>query len=367
MNKLEWLHRALTALGLVLGVWSTAIAQESATADVPVVIRAGEDLKFTIRLDEAPSIDGNVQFTVIGPDTGFSAGADAKAGRTDCPASILIPEAATGGMWRLHIEGFFTGAKLLPLKSTDVDFEVVPNEHLVFPTGAEVRINLSQVQLLRTAAARLQLQVQNFKAALAPYNEDSAENNRAVLKIIQKNIDEAMKSLDATQSSFHALAGEAAQSAAEQAFFDDLRTSYELVLARFEKGHFYSGRIASLDSTNLIEVAQTTRPEEGHTILAEAALHPFEQNELAYEIVADTQSLRFDLKVRSNPQGAEVCYHKRGDPCHPNPENTDTTIKSLVLGVYLVQFKKTGYVTEEREHDPYTDPNHEIDVELQPQ
>ena len=99
-------------------------------------------------------------------------------------------------------------------------------------------------------------------------------------------------------------------------------------------------------------------------MMAEAALRPFEQNELAYKTVADAQSLTFDLTVKSNPDGAGVRYHRRGDPCHPNPDTTNTTIMSLPYAIWLVQFQKAGYTTKEVEHDPFREPNHVINVEL---
>jgi hypothetical protein len=77
--------------------------------------------------------------------------------------------------------------------------------------------------------------------------------------------------------------------------------------------------------------------------------------------------LVFDLNANSNPAGAAVCYHRRGDPCRPNPEATKTVIKSLPYALWLVQFQKTGYSIEEREHNPFTDPNHVINVELRQQ
>jgi hypothetical protein len=115
------------------------------------------------------------------------------------------------------------------------------------------------------------------------------------------------------------------------------------------------------------EAAQTKKPEVGYTIVVQAALRPFEQNELAYKIVADTESLVFDLNVTSTPAGAAVCYHRRGDPCRPNPDATNTVTKSLPYALWLVQFQKAGYNTEEREHDPFRDPNHVINVELRQQ
>jgi hypothetical protein len=145
--------------------------------------------------------------------------------------------------WHLRIIGFLTGTKALPLKSTDTTFEVIANENLVFPSSAEVRINPSQVQLLRTAAMRLQLQVQNFKAALAQYEKRSAD----IEKTTRRNIGEAIESLKATQSSFRELAGANSQPVAEQVFFDDIRASYGTVLAGLDKGQLWSGFGASPD------------------------------------------------------------------------------------------------------------------------
>ena len=366
MSKNRGLRSALTVIGLVLVCCSVAPAQESATVDVPEIIEAGETLNFTIKLDKAPNFDGGViQFSILGPDVQISTSTAAfTAGQKDCHAGIQIPPAAAGGKWHLRIYGFFTGIKTLPLKSEDTTFEVKAKENLVFPSSAEVQVNPSQVQLLRTAATRLQFQVQDLKAALALYKEDA---DGAVTKIVQRNIGNAIESLNTTQRLFHELAASATHPVAEQVFFDDLRTSYEAVLARLDKVQLRSGFGAAPDSVSLIETAQTKKPQMGYTIVAQAALRPFEQNELAYKIVADTQSLTFDLGVNSNPAGAAVCYHRRGHPCHPNSDATNTVLKSLPYAIWLVQFRKAGYRTEEREHDPFREPNHIINADLQPE
>src|SRR5579862_5666803 len=96
MNKHLRLRATLTLIGFLLMICFPAPAQESAIVGVPDVIKAGEMLSFTIKLDKAPSFDGGiVQFTVIGPDVAISASTVVlKAGQTDCPASIRIPAAA---------------------------------------------------------------------------------------------------------------------------------------------------------------------------------------------------------------------------------------------------------------------------------
>jgi hypothetical protein len=357
------LRGLLIVIGLLLTVCKCTSAQEAAIVDAPEVIKAGEVLNFTIRLDKAPNFDGGVvQFSVVGPDTEIGTSSSPfVAGQRDCHVGFRIPAAATGGKWHLRINGFFIETRQLPLKSADITFQVIANENLVFPSSAEVRINPSQVQLFRTSATKLQLQVQEFKASLASHE---ASPTGSVTTIVRKNIGSAIEAVNATQSSFHNLEGSAKQPIAEQIFFDDLRASYARVLAKLNSGSLRSGFVAPQHSASVREVAQRMKPEIDNAMMAEAALRPFEQNELAYKAVADAQSLTFDLTVKSSPAGAGVCYHRHGDPCRPNPDATNTTIMSLPYAIWLVQFQKEGYATKEVEHDPFREPNHVIDVEL---
>ena len=93
-------------------------------------------------------------------------------------------------------------------------------------------------------------------------------------------------------------------------------------------------------------------------------MRSFEQNELAYQTVADAQSLVFNLDVQSVPEGATVCYHRRNDPCHQHPNETNSTIPALPYAIWIVHFEKAGYRPEDREHDPFRESNHVIVVEL---
>jgi hypothetical protein len=352
---------ALTLVGLGLLFSSPSQGQESATVSLPTIIKAGEFLSFTVKLDKPPSFDGGaVQFTLIAPDTTISTSTETvKAGQTNCAGRIQIPPDGAGGEWRLHIDGFFAGTKVFPLKSEDMRFQVIPFEHLVLPSSAEVHITPSQVQLLRAAATQLQLQIQEFKAALDVDEKDTKD----VVKIVRANIESATKSLSLTQSSFHALSGPSAQSTPEQVFFDDLRVSYQTVLDGLRNPQ-RAGTAWSLKMITQTSPAQSPKPKLSDTFLVQAALRSFEQNELAYKLVADTQSLTFDLTANSNPAGAAVCYHRRGDPCHPNPDATNTVIKSLPFAIWFVEFQKEGFRTIEREHDPFREPNHVLNVDF---
>jgi len=169
------IRAAIIIVGSCLVLSRPATAQESAVVDVSSIVKAGETLSFTIRLDRAPSIDGGgVNFSLVGPDVRISTSCGPlKAGETECKETFTIPASASGGTCHIHLDGFYTGTQQLPIKSTDTPFEVVANKNLVFPASAVVQINPSQVQLFRTAAARLQRQVQSLKATFAE-NEHGA-------------------------------------------------------------------------------------------------------------------------------------------------------------------------------------------------
>jgi hypothetical protein len=109
----------------------------------------------------------------------------------------------------------------------------------------------------------------------------------------------------------------------------------------------------------------TPTPQTRYPVLAQAVFRAFEQNELAYKIVSDSGTLVFDLDVSSSPTGATVSYRRRGDHYRQNVNPTNTVIKELPYAIWQVRFQKQGYREEEREHDPFRDPNHFVHVELQ--
>jgi hypothetical protein len=338
-----------------------ASAQTAASVEVPNVIAAGETLKFTITLDVAPNFNGGVvQYLVSGPDGNIATAVPVEKGSRICSGEFTIPEAATGGTWHFRITGFFTGTRSAPLKFTEVPFQVIAVEHLTIPSAATVQINPSQVQLFRTEAKKLQLRVQNFKVALTASSETS---NQALFATVNDNVDGAVKALDETQKAFRGLATTADQKQIGEIFFVDLRQSYVDLSVRLRKSSFHPVNYQQ-ESQPLPMPNKHGSLDGRYNLASQAALRPFEQNELAYRIVADTQSLTFDLTVKSNPVGAAICYHRRGDPCRANPESTNTTIKTLPYAIWLVQFQKAGYNSKEVEHDPFRDPDHVIDVQL---
>ncbi len=363
MRERPSLRAPIRLIVLVLLACSTAAAQEASVRGAPLRIRAGETLRFTITLNPPPNFGGGyVGFVLKGPGVSIQTStAPWKPGQESCPASIGIPVDAPSGQWHLHIMGFYAGTKWRPLKSIDTSLYVIAKKGLVFPNTAEVQINPSQAQLLRTAARALQIKVQGLKAALVLHRADAPE---VLQGIIRRNIASAVESLDATQASFQEIGQARSEHDAEHVFFGDLRLSYERLAAEVRKAGPKATNVRGDAPTFRLVAAQTRALGPLIPILGQAALRPFEQNELAYKLVADTQSLTFDLVVNGSPEGASVCYHRRGDPCRPYPDPTKTTIQSLPYAIWIVRFDKPGYRPAEREDDPFRDPIHEIDVQL---
>jgi len=284
------------------------------------------------------------------------------AGQVETSAVIQIPATASGGEWSIHILSFSTGTEFLPLASKDAVFKVIPNENLIFPSSAEVYVNPNQQQLLRTAALEIRSRIQTLKNDLAEHQAGPA---RSEYKVVRSNVEEAMKALDATQAEYRKLAEEKRNDNAEVVFFEDLRTNYDHLLRLLEHGNVRSSHAQSNGWVLVDQQTEaSTRQGANESIIALAALRPFEQNELAYNVAATTGSLTFNLTVKSNPEGANICYYRRGDPCHQDPQKTNTTIMSLPLAIWTVQFQKDGFKTETREHDPFRESDHVVEVTL---
>jgi hypothetical protein len=239
------------------------------------------------------------------------------------------------------------------------EFDLLPSKGLVTPTSAEVTVTRPQGDLLKIAAAKIQVQLKELKAALASNSETV---NGPVAAVARKNIDQALAALDDTQSSFHKLAVTPKQTVREQVFFDDIRTAYKDSLAKLGKNSRLSGPDPSLGPDHLIATSGHLRPHADLAALIKDVLSPFEQNELAYVTVANAEKLVFDLVVKSYPQDAEVCYFRKGHSCCLNPDNTNTTIPSLTYAIWYVQFQMKGFAMKEVKHDPFRESNHVIEV-----
>ncbi|HSZ77200.1 MAG TPA: hypothetical protein VK775_07355, partial [Chthoniobacterales bacterium] len=147
------------------------------------------------------------------------------------------------------------------------------------------------------------------------------------------------------------------QKPAATIFFGDLHLTYQQALANISA--------SLLPPSNLAPHVQTVQHKTQSLALADSVFHAFELNQLAYDVVADTGSLTFDLKVNSIPPGAVVSYGRRGDSAFQYLQDpTNSEIEGLPYAIWLVRFEEPGYAAEQREHNPFTDKHHVITVEL---
>lgn len=331
-------------------------AQASATVQGPAIVKAGEDATFTVTLDQPPNFDSGriyAEFQADGKPVGAAVRGVDRSTRA-YTLSVLVPIDSPAATWVLQKLVFAAGNNIQqPLKiRRTISFQVLPTSDLRYPTSAEVTINLSQAQLLRAEASKLQRQVQDLKALL------SSPIRGGITGILGRNVQDALEALNSTEASFRKLATSGTPDVEEaRVFFGDLRLSYEDAASTVRQS-------TTLPSGELLRVSQSAVVRGDYPPAAYAVLRSFEQNELAYKLVADTQSLVFNLDVQSVPAGATVCYHRKNDPCHPHPNQTNSTIPSLPYAIWIVHFEKPDYKAEDREHDPFREPNHLVIVEL---
>jgi hypothetical protein len=328
-------------------------------------IKAGEVFKFTVTLDKAPNFaGGGVGYVAVGPG-GVRSGVTISTGcdedshapsRKVYKCLVGIPRTAPGGIWSIERLYFQEGTTSVDLKFEPIRFRVIPKDDLVFPTSAEVTVNLDQKQLLRREAGRLQVRIQQLKSTVAEYA--SANQHSALTSLLRQNLSDAVSTVKQTEAEFSRLAGDNGQRSNEEIFFDDLRRGYQSVISHLDRSKAASGGMGQL-----VRVSETDKSSV-EPLLA-LALRPMEQNELAYKVVADEGSLTFDLEADSTPEGATVSYFRKGDSPRTNPDQTRATIPKLPYAIWILRFEKSGYKTEEREHDPFREPNHVVHVDLQ--
>jgi hypothetical protein len=223
-------------------------------------------------------------------------------------------------------------------------------------------IGASQAQLLKNEAVQLRYRLQVLKANLILSERDAAAGS--VAETLRKKIEEELGFLTATEARFHQLASSPSQLDAEASvFFSDLRISYEDAKSQLKDRGALSEWRGSLKWASLVS-NQGSGEQPRYPVLAQAVIRVFEQNELAYVTVADAGTLTFDLDVTSSPAGATISYRRRGDSFRQHPDQTNSVIRALPYAIWNIRFQKQGYRDEEREHDPFREPNHVINVQL---
>lgn len=339
----------------------TTQTPQSGTITLDVAsVTAGETVRVHIELDRAIDFpDGYLTIVLSGPGA-IHSGQSFRTivGKSVYDFDVPIPSDAPGGAWHVDsvIASTSSGMHSTQVKFEKQAFEVVQKSTFTLPTEAKVTISLSQTQLLRREAAKLQSKVEALRASLDTLSE--SKNTAGAQRILRQNVLDAEESLRTTEEEFLGLITGPSQRPAANVFFGDLHTTYQAALGELKASAYQQ-------PVDLPVKFQSSKNKP--VVLAQVVFRAFELNEIAYNVVADTGSLTFDLDVRTNPEGASVSYGRRGDSDFTRLQDpTNSVIKALPYATWKVRFEKTGYVTETREHNSLTDKNHVVTVELVP-
>jgi hypothetical protein len=345
---------------LTFGQASDAVSATVTIGSGP--FRAGETVPVHVELDSAPDLpDGFVQIYFAGPESvGLAANAPTEPNKKSYDIKVEIPLDAPGGQWTLSsvYVGSRDGMRHSNPKFEKQVIEVLQDKTFSLPTEARVTISPSQTQLLRQQAVEVQNRLDTLKASLRALSEP--KTNARVQTLLRQNVLDADAALTVTEQRFLDLVADSKQKAAANVFFSDLHITYQTAMALTGlKAYGYSGGV--------IAAAYQRGSGSAFPAVAEAVFPAFEQNRLAYTVVADKGSLTFDLEVRSSPEGASVSFGRRGDSSFEALQDpTNSTIKALPYAIWTVRFEKKDFMDVERDHNPFTDQNHVLTVELVP-
>lgn len=351
----------VVSAGVLFGQTQTS-SQPTTIIGASGPVKAGQSITVHVELDSAPNIPRgyvNVGVQGVEPDNQNGAAGESVAASPDKKSydvEIRIPEDAPGGTWRVirvtvsSYDGFYS--KTYPV-DPHLTFQVIQTSKFSLPTEARVTINPSQEALLRQAAINVQAKFEALKASLAVL---STARRGEVEVILAQNVRAADEDLTATEQRFFDLLTEPKDKDAANVFFSDLHLNYELASNVLK---------ASMSTPGVVLASFQHGVKSKYPVVAQAVFTAFQQNELAYNLVADTKSLLFDLDVRTVPTGATVSYGRRGDAQFRDLQDlTNSVIKALPYAIWIVRFEKPGYAAAEREHDPFSFPNHVLTVEL---
>lgn len=301
--------------------------QVTAIVEGPARIKAGETANFTVTLTPAPTFEHGSLSASFGPIDGraiYSTGVAIVSGERRYQFTLPLPSDAITGIWELK-SIVFGGMKQLEIPvGKKVVFDVIPATGVVYPVSAEVGINLDQKQLLRTQADALQRRIQDFKNAVS-----ASDLKTPLAETLRRTVQESIETLNSTESSFRALTTNATIADASKIFFGDLRRSYEDALTTVRGPSAIGMEPTALKLANWGR--NSVESQRVYPASAQVVLRSLEQNEAAYNLVADTDSLYFDLKVESVPTGASVSLRRKGDPYQKQSELTNTTIETWSL------------------------------------
>jgi hypothetical protein len=228
---------------------------------------------------------------------------------------------------------------------------------LVTPTSATVTINPSQVKLLFAAADRLKARAERLKQQIA---STTVPTNQALL---QEGLRNALTDLDQTEASYKQSGLDPAFTGAVNTFFDDIRLTYGEALTALANNSVKSSQAGpQLERVSAALGGPSPRIDRASQAVLSSILH----NARAYQVVASSKAMTFNLDVFSEPKGAAISYRQRGGEYHALDHETDWRIENLARAVYLIRLQKPGYEDKEVTFDAIDSSSTSVDVPLAP-
>lgn len=238
---------------------------------------------------------------------------------------------------------------------THFTFTVEPPVGLVTPTSVAVTVNPSQIDLLRGEADHLKAKAQHLKQQLS--SEDLATDQ----VLLRSSVQDAVSELDKTEAAYKERGMEPSYAKAVDIFFDDIRFGYGQALKTLTAGSGQARQFGpQLERVNAAQGAASPRLNPASQAVLSSILH----NARAYEVVASSGVMTFNLNVYSEPKGAAISYRRTGEDYHPLDHETDWRIENLPRAVYSIRLQKPGYEDKEVPFDAVDSTSTSIDIRL---
>jgi hypothetical protein len=344
---------------------------------VPESVVAGQHFVFRITLDQYPNdlykecaigvwiqlkSDALNHWGVPPPD-----GVKLKRGQLSYEIPYSFKSDYPGSVWQVELRhgagpadpGVNFGCRCPRMEGdTHTTLIVEPNKELVTPSSVEVTVNPSQIKLLQVEAGHLRTKAEYLRQQLSTADTATKE------VLLRTSVQDAKKDVDQTEKNYKQQGGEPSSELAKdiKIFFQDIRNDYADALKEPVKQS--AQNIRGEAQFELVR-ASLWEPNPPLDPVSEAVLGSILHNAAAYEVVASTRDVKFNLDVYSDPQGASISWKLRGDQYTPADHITDWRIENLPIAVYYILLQKRGYADKETRFDASSNTGSSIHVRLE--
>ena len=274
--------------------------------------------------------------------------------------TVRFPPDLPASKWRadasvLSLSGNYIDCAVPGLSGdTSATFDVRSAVGLVTPTAASVTVNPSQIELLRGEANQLNAKARSLHATLK--TSDVAAN-----KVLIDSLQNLLTALDRTELSYKQRGSQGSSIREVDSFFNDIRLSYREALQSLRTN---GAQVSPSNPQFLSAKLAVDRSQHKLNSALVAGIATIVHNANAFDIVASTRSVTFDLSVFSVPNGAIISWRLRGGEYQKSDHETDWQIKNLPRAVYSIRVQKNGYEDNEVPFDAIDNTNTSVSIPL---